>query len=1050
MMDDNSFNFYEVVEAANIYFDENSRGKGSGWKGFERWRNENESKFAPSGDRKNIDYSFLSTAYTQISEGQANKTKASFDDGWEELGPWDANNVTSHYSPGIGRVETFWVNPTNSNQIFLGSRSGGFWRTVNGGTTWENTTDFLIASGIRAIGVNPQNTNEVLINVQHGGDGYTYGIYKSTDGGGTWSESQFIADNIGWGGLGDNERIYKIAFHPTVANQVYIGTSRGLYVSNDNLATWNLKFNGSTTDVAFHPTNDQIIYAFRNSGTDRDLLKKSTDGGSSFTNAGTFASNSQRQVHLSICKTAPTHIYAASTSGVYKSTDEGNTFNYLSNPDESGLAFAVSDIDTNNMVYGYVDLHNSTNNGGAFIKRTEWSNQNEAYIHADLRIAACVNGTFYVGTDGYLAKSSDNGVTWTRLNDGTAIREFYAVGTSQGNYDVHMAGSQDNGTSILAPDGWIEWNGGDGMEALVHALNPNWMIGSWQYGSRNYTRDGGQSRPGTGNPNRGSGNAAWEAPFLQNPMDQMQVLHFSDSVFVGNRFGREWSYKADPNIGVLGEAAIADTDSNTMIVCRGSAIRLTTDGGASWDDISGNLPNYTFTDVAFDPRDENTIIVTYNRYQKDSRKVYISYDQGVTWENITYNLEAMPLRTVVMDHSDSSYIYVGGEIGVYYKSKNATTWTKYDNKLPNVTVKDLEIHWGSNRLRAATWGRGLWEYSLADRNNYPSITHTSLTSMSDDNSPKEGVDQYVYATIEYDGVLSEVKTIWSEGTHTLDKTIPMNNIGGNQWKSNHPILTNAFDDKLFFKVLATGADGDQSETYMFNYEVREFKYCEATGSSGTGSDYINFVSLEGMVNTSGQDYYGDFTDSIIALDRNQSYTLEVGMNYHWDSDSVMAWIDYNYDATFSEDEKIILSELDAARKCTATFTVPATAALEKNLRMRVRSQYYSNIMAPCDDKPGEVEDYTIVVSDANANITKKSNLQAEIFPNPSNGTFEIKLPSFFNKILVEVLDMQGKVVWTQADTNDNAIQVISNLAKGQYLVKINTESGSLVEKLVIQ
>ena len=130
------------------------------------------------------------------------------------------------------------------------------------------------------------------------------------------------------------------------------------------------------------------------------------------------------------------------------------------------------------MVYGYVDLHNSTNNGGAFTKRTEWSNQNEAYIHADLRIAACVNGTFYVGTDGYLAKSSDNGVTWTRLNDGTAIREFYAVGTSQGNYDVHMAGSQDNGTSILAPDGWIEWNGGDGMEALVHALNPKWMIGS--------------------------------------------------------------------------------------------------------------------------------------------------------------------------------------------------------------------------------------------------------------------------------------------------------------------------------------------------------------------------------------------------------------------------------------------------------------------------------------------------------------------------------------------------------------------------------------------
>jgi len=103
-----------------------------------------------------------------------------------------------------------------------------------------------------------------------------------------------------------------------------------------------------------------------------------------------------------------------------------------------------------------------------------------------------------------------------------------------------------------------------------------------------------------------------------------------------------------------------------------------------------------------------------------------------------------------------------------------------------------------------------------------------------------------------------------------------------------------------------------------------------------------------------------------------------------------------------------------------------------------------------NDNSGEVGDYTISVSDASASITEKSKLHAEIFPNPNKGTFEIKLASVFNEIQVEVLDMQGKVVWTQADTNDNAIQVISNLAKGQYLVKINTESGSLVEKLVIQ
>lgn len=1051
MMEDNSYNFYEVVEKANLYFDENGRGKGSGWKVFERWRNENESKFAPTGDRKNVDFSIVSTAYRNIAASQINKTKTSLDNGWNELGPWDANNVTAHYSPGIGRVETFWVNPTNQNQIFLGSRSGGFWRTSNGGDTWENTTDFLIASGVRAIGVNPANKNEVLINVQHGGDGYTYGIYRSTDGGGTWSESQFVANNIGWGGLGDNERIYKIAYHPTVANQVFIGTSKGLYVSNDNLATWSLKISGNTTDVAFHPTNNQIVYAYNNSGTDRDYLKKSTDGGNSFSTTANFAGNSTRQIFLSICKTAPTHVYAASTSGVYKSTDEGTTFSFLVNPDETGLAFAVSDIDTNNMVYGYVDLHNSTDNGNSFTQRTEWANQNEAYIHADLRIADCINGTFYVGTDGYLAKSTDNGVTWTKINDGTAIREFYAVGTSQGNYDVHMAGSQDNGTSILAPSGWIEWNGGDGMEALVHPLNPDWMIGSWQYGSRNYTRDGGQTRPGTGNPNRGSGNAAWEAPFLQNPMDQMAVIHFSDSLFAGDRFGQDWRFKGDPNIGVLTEAAIADSDSNTIVVARGGVIRLTTDGGNTWSNISSNLPNYTFTALAFDPKDANTIVATYNRYQIDSRKIYITFDQGATWENITYNLGAMPLRTVVMDHSDSAYIYVGGEIGVYYKSKFGTTWTKYDNNLPNVTVKDLEIHWGSNRLRAATWGRGLWEYSLVDRKDFPSITHTSITSMSNDNSPKEDVDQHVFANIDYKGTLGEVKVIWSVGTHILDQSIPMTNVGDNQWKSSAPIASSQLGEKLFFKVVATAINGDKSETYMFNYVVKEFNYCDAAGSAGTGSDYINSVSLNGTTTVSGKEGYADFTDTIIDLERGQNYTLTVGMQHHFEGqDSVTAWIDYNYDADFATDEQIIFSSIDQDHNATATFTVPNTALMEKPIRLRVRNQYYSSSMISCGDAAGEVEDYTINISeDPFVEIKEVPTILASLSPNPSNGSFRITLAETTTAIYIEMYDLTGKVVLQNTFNATNTIQLDTELSKGTYLVKISTEKGSTMQKVVI-
>jgi len=1049
MMMDNSYNFYEVVDAANNYFDLNGKGKGSGYKIFERWRSENESKYFPSGNRSNVNHYLPQEAYSEFVGSQYNlKHKTSFPNGWVELGPWDANNVTSHYSPGIGRVETFWVNPNDNNHMFIGSRSGGFWRTNDGGANWENTTDFLVASGVPVLAVNPNNINEVLISVEHGGAGYTHGIYRSTNGGATWSISDFNPTNLGWGGLGDNEHIYKIAYHPNVANQVFICSSKGLFVSNDNLKSWTSPFNGRTTDVDFHPTKNTTIYAYRYNSPDASRIKISTNGGNSFSNGGSLPNNDNKRVYLSISPSEPSHIYAASTNNVYKSTNEGSSFTALSNPNSSGLAFAVSDVNTNNMIYGYVDLFASTDGGLTFTQKTEWANQNDAYIHADLRIAQCINGTFYVGTDGYFAKSDDNGNTWTRLNDGTAIREFYAVGLGQGNYDLNMAGSQDNGSSILNKNGWVEWNGGDGMEAIVHPLNYDWMIGSWQYGTRNYTHNGGLNRRGCGNPDGGSGKAAWEAPFLQNPQNSMQVYHLSDTLYAGNNFGRQWQFKSDPNIGVIGEAAIAETDSNVIAIARNNQIRITNNGGESWTNIENGLPGYYVRDIAFDPRDENRIIVVYNRYQNDNKKVYISNDQGATWQNITYNLGNMPLRTVVIDHSDSCYIYVGGEIGVYYKSKSATQWTLYNNNLPNVTVKDLEIHYGSNTLRAATWGRGLWEYTLVGRNNYPSITHTNISNTPTDDLPKDGVDQYITSIIKSDQTLSEVKVLWNVNNFSLDSSLTMENIGDNIWKSTKPISSNNLGEHIYFKVIAKTESGNQSETYVFDYLTREFNYC-IPATNGAGSDYINFVKLESIENSSDQEFYGDFTAQSTELELGKEYTIEVGMFYVFDQDSVTAWIDFNRDGEFTDKEQIIFTELNNTdKKATGLFTVPNEALTDKNLRLRVRSQYFTNPMSPCENTPGEVEDYTVRLKKPKTNgIVTNTIPKIVITPNPTRGIFEIKVGQQDN-VQINIIDISGKIIYQQKAFTDKII-ITTDLPQGSYLVQVLTSNGSTTKKLIV-
>ena len=104
--------------------------------------------------------------------------------GWRELGPHTITNVTGHYSAGIGRIEDIWVNPDNENLIYISSRSGGFWKTTDGGGEWTgNSTDFLPATGVNTFSVKPDNPNHILINLRNARNGYSHGVYRSTDGG---------------------------------------------------------------------------------------------------------------------------------------------------------------------------------------------------------------------------------------------------------------------------------------------------------------------------------------------------------------------------------------------------------------------------------------------------------------------------------------------------------------------------------------------------------------------------------------------------------------------------------------------------------------------------------------------------------------------------------------------------------------------------------------------------------------------------------------------------------------------------------------------------
>ncbi|MFT5722910.1 MAG: photosystem II stability/assembly factor-like uncharacterized protein [Bacteroidia bacterium] len=1051
LMDDVAYNFYEVVDSAEAYFDIHGTGKGSGWKGYQRWKNENESKFYPTGDRKQAYYSGAQHSYQTLNNGTVNSHAKALENGWEELGPWDANNITTHYSPGIGRVETFWVNPLNTDHIFLGSRSGGFWRTMDGGKNWENTTDTLVVSGVVSIAVNPFDIKDVLIAIQQGGNANTHGIYRSLDGGTTWVETKFNPRDANIGGLGKNQRIYKLAFHPTRKGLVYIGTSNGMYRSKNDLQSWSQVFSGYGTDIEFHPTKSNVVYAYSNYQTGQNYLKYSSDTGATWNNSALISNNNNAKLFISVSKNQPNNVYVASSNGIWRSKNQGAFFTFLSNPDESCQGFAVSDLDVKNMLYGYVDTEASSDEGQTFTQVTKWSNRNAAYVHADIRTLECMDGVFYIGTDGYLAKSSDNGKTWTRLNDGTAIREFYAVGLSQSNIELNIAGSQDNGTSILEESGWIEWNGGDGMEGLVQTLNSDWLIGSWQYGSRNYTRDGGQTRKTANNPRRGSGQANWEAPLLMDPLHQFRLYHFADTIYSSDDFGITWEFYSAPEIGQVKDAAIAQNNPDIIAISRNSTIRLTTDAGKTWSDIRSNLPNYSVTDIEFDPTRDSTIVVTYNRYQKDNQKIFISNDLGKTWSNITYNLVDMPLRTVTIDQSDSSYLYVGGEIGVYYKSLNGTEWKLYNENFPNVTVKDLEIHYGSNTLRAATWGRGLWENTTIGKATYPRMLQTSITETPSDRKPRKGLDQFVTTEIESSNGVKSAKLRWSKNNISLSNEIELENVSGNVWKSKTGIPSENDNDNMYFQLIVESNSNQVTESFRFHYVVRPFVYCLGRGGAGTGADWINHVELEEINNTTIQEYYGDYTDKVANLMQNHTYSLEMKLNFHFDLNKIAAWIDYNKNAEFDADEKITMGTIDGSHGSIGQFTVPSDVVLDDSLRLRVVCRYTSNEVDPCGLESGEVEDYTVIISkDTLSSIKTLNVLNAKVYPNPNDGTFTIELDKDVLDVTVTIYDNAGKLVYTQALDSKGKQKIKSKLTTGIYVLEITSNQGVKSQKLIVE
>ena len=775
MMKDLNVNFYDVQEAANQHFATYGTEKGSGWKQFKRWEHFTEQRVYPSGNR--INHTQIWDEITKFNNKFPSKNKTSRNT-WSPLGPSTSTNVTGHWSPGIGRINVITLEPGNPQTIYIGSPSGGLWKTTDEGENWVSLTDNQPVLGVSAIAIDPTNTNIIYIGTgdKDANDNYSIGILKSTDGGTTWNTT-----GLDWD-IYQNRSIAKLLMDPNDPNTIFAATSSGLFKTTDAGNNWEQLLYGVIDDIEFKPGDASIVYAITTK------FYKSTDGGNTFIENNELP-NSYR-VQIGVSENNPDYVYFFSSgSGIYRSEDSGESFTFRSSSPTAGnqswydLAFAVSHEDAEEVHLGEFNTWKSSNGALTWELTSDWTWDNPiGYTHCDIHEMVFFGGTLFVGSDGLINKSTDGGNTWTNLTEGISIRQFYRIGTSKNDPYKIMGGSQDNGTSVYTTDYWHEWLGADGMECVINYDNSDIVYGTSQMGTFYKSNNGGNfgnvsiSQPGGGN---------WITPFVIHPTDPETLFVGSSEVMKTTNGMGSWTAISSFGIGNLNNLTIAESNADYLYCSKESSIYQTKNGGSSWTNISSGLPGLYISSIAIHPENPNIIAVSLSGYN-NNQKVYISENGGTTWTNNSSNLPNIPANCVAFYTGNMNSLYVGMDVGIYYTDAGMDEWIPYMDELPNVIVNELEMQFDNQLIRAATYGRGLWEATallLAPTANFEtsqtiiplgcSIDFTSLSQGPPESYQWtfEGGMPYTSTEMNPTGIIYE-----TEGNYDVQLTVT-NNVG---------------------------------------------------------------------------------------------------------------------------------------------------------------------------------------------------------------------------------------------------------------------------------
>lgn len=727
MMQDPDANFFETQKAFNQYWEGKEIIKGNGYKVFKRWEYWMSKQVSPDGTKP--------SAYRDIHAMQSLKTKNSTGTragSWVSLGP---NNVPSGYNGyrGLGRINAVAFHPTDPNTVFAGAPAGGLWITYDDGATWVSHTDIMPTLGVSSIVVDYINPDIIYLGTgdRDAGDAPGLGVWKSLDGGVTFQPS-----NTGM----EESTVGKLIIHPTDNNILIAATGGGIYRTTNAGASWTKIMNGNFKDIVFKPGDHNIVYA-----ATAGNFYRSTNNGVSFTQVTNGLPGGARSA-IGVSPANPEVVYLFVTNqdsfkGLYRSNDSGLSFSVMStspnimawdcNGGSGGQAWydldvAVDPTNADILYGGGVNCFKSINGGSTWAINSHWyGGCGVPSVHADLHVLEYnpLNNRLYAGNDGGLYWAANGGQSWTEISNGMVISQAYKIGQSATNKNYVINGYQDNGTSSYTGTSWVSVGGGDGMECAYDPTDDLYSYSTVYYGSitRNYNHNGQAGIAGQG-VNGITESGAWVTPFIIDHYDGNTMFIGYDNIWrstnikASNPNSVKWDKISEINVNDLDIVRQSYANTNIIYTSKGNSLYRSDNVKASsvtWGNLTGLLPTgNTITAIETSPVDENVVyIVQQNRVFKSSTK-------GMSWTEITTNLPDVQMNTLVYYKNSPEGLYLGTNIGVFYRDASNEAWIHYSDGLPAAAkITELEIYYDPagpqfDLLRAATYGRGLWESSL--------------------------------------------------------------------------------------------------------------------------------------------------------------------------------------------------------------------------------------------------------------------------------------------------------------------------------------------------